>query len=237
MNPALRRSSAHVFVEALTAPSLDERDRHHLLRVLRLRAGEAVTVSDGAGAWRVCRLGPEGTLTPDGDIVVGHSRGDSPSVSLTVGVAIPKAERPEWIVQKLTEIGVDHIVFVAAARSVVRWDAAKAARNLERLVAREAAMQSRRLTIPVVDGPLALSELLAASSASAALALAEPGEADLDPSINGVLIGPEGGWSPAELDLVERRVGLGPTVLRVETAALVAATRLVQLHRGAGHAE
>ena len=60
MNGALRRSAAHAFVGSLAAPTLDEADLHHLVRVLRLRDGEVVSVSDGHGAWRLCRLSAGG---------------------------------------------------------------------------------------------------------------------------------------------------------------------------------
>jgi 16S rRNA (uracil1498-N3)-methyltransferase len=225
VNPALRRSAAHVFVESLAAPALSGDDLHHLLRVLRLRAGEVVSVSDGAGGWRLCRFGADGSLTPDGEV----EQDPDPGQLLTVGFALAKGDRPEWIVQKLTEIGIDRIVLVDAARSIVRWEPAKAARNLERLakVAREASMQSRRTRLVEIIGPLPLGVL-----AGPGVAIAEPDGAPLTTSVHTVLVGPEGGWTPDELAVVGASVGLGSTSLRVETAAIVAATRLTARREG-----
>lgn len=222
MNPTLRRSAAHVFVDSVEAPFLAGDDEHHLVRVLRLRNGQTVTVTDGDGRWRVCRFGLAGSLQPDGEIefVV------APAPRLSIGFALPKGDRPEWIVQKLTEIGVDRIIVVGAERSIVRWDDAKVARQLDRLrkVAREASMQSRRVRLPEIVGPTSLVELDTAGTA-----LAEPGGTALSLDSPTILIGPEGGWSEAELEIVPRRVELGATILRVETAALVAASQLAAL--------
>ncbi len=210
--------AAHAFVADVDAPALDPADRHHLERVLRVRRGDAITVSDGCGRWRRCRFGPQ--LEPLDDVVADPV----PDPPVAVAFALVKGERPELIVQKLTEIGVDRIVPFAAARSVVRWDAEKAARQHERLlaIAREAAMQSRRTWLPTIE-PVARFVDVAAESGAA---LAERGHAPLDPATRLVLIGPEGGWSDEERAVDVPSVGLGDTVLRAETAAIVAAALL-----------
>jgi len=224
VNPLLRRSAAHAFVTSVETPVLDDNDRHHLQRVLRLRAGEAVTVSDGRGSWRPCRMGTDGDVQPDGDVLT-----DAAPAAVTIGVTIPKGDRPEWIVQKLTEIGVARIVVLHADRSVITWTDDRAERHLDKLrrVAREAAMQSRRTWLPAVSGPLTLRALLA--DVPVGVALAEPDAAPPTAADTTILIGPEGGWSVDELALCPRHVVLGTSILRVETAALVAATRLVTL--------
>jgi len=117
----------HAFVADLDRPVLDDHDRHHFERVVRLRAGDALTVSDGQGGWRSCRFGEE--LEPV-DEVASVAR---PEPAVTVAFALVKGERPEWVTQKLTELGVDTIVPFTAARSVVRWDERKAAANRDRL--------------------------------------------------------------------------------------------------------
>jgi 16S rRNA (uracil1498-N3)-methyltransferase len=218
MEPA--EAKAHAFVVDLDAPALDDVDRHHLERVLRLRAGEVVTVSDGRGRWRACRFATGGQLEVDGAVVVEPE----PAPVLTIGFALVKGERPEWVVQKLTEVGVDRIVPFVAERSVVRWDDAKAARNHERLVqvAREAAMQSRRVWLPSVEPVTGFAEL----AAEPGVALAERGGDAPSLDRPAVLIGPEGGWSDAERSLARATVGLGTTVLRAETAAIAAAVLL-----------
>jgi 16S rRNA (uracil1498-N3)-methyltransferase len=150
-----------------------------------------------------------------------------------VGFALVKGSRPELIVAKLTELGMDRIVPVEAARSVVRWEPDRAAGHLERLrrVAREAAMQSRRAWLPEVLPAATLADLVAAEGGDR-LALAEPGGGapSLDRPV--VLVGPEGGWTDAELEQVSHRVGLGPQILRVETAAITVGALLGALRSG-----
>jgi 16S rRNA (uracil1498-N3)-methyltransferase len=223
--------AAHVFVEDLAAPELEADDAHHLQRVLRLRPGELVTASDGRGRWCRCRYDAGGGLELDGPIVPEPA----PQPAITVAFAPVKGDRPEWTVQKLTELGVDHIVVLVAARSVVRWDAERAPRQLARLakVAREAAMQSRRVRLPQV-GPLQ-SVAEAASTLGAgrgAAVLAQPGGDPPSLDRPSVLIGPEGGWAEEELALGLPNLSLGPTVLRAETAALGAAMVLTALRAG-----
>ena len=111
-------AAAHVFVADLDAPAVDESDRHHLERVLRLRLGERVTASDGAGTVRECIVRDGLVLEPASETVVE----DRPAPPITIGFALTKGDRPEWVVQKLTELGVDTIVPFVAKRSVVRWD-------------------------------------------------------------------------------------------------------------------
>ena len=218
MEPA---GKAHAFVDDLDAPQLDDRDRHHLERVLRLHDGDELTVSDGRGSWRLCRFGP--LLDPLGPITTD----DALEPAITVAFALVKGDRNEWIVQKLTEVGVDRIVPLAAERCVVRWDEAKAARNRDRLdlIAREAAMQSRRTLLPTVDPVTDFAELITRPGAVAA---DRGGER---PSLERplVLIGPEGGWSDDERAAASARMTLGPTVLRSETAAIVAGAALCGL--------
>lgn len=218
--PPLVDSSAHVFVADLGEPVLVDEDAHHLGRVLRLRDGEVVTASDGEGRWRSCVF-VGGALEPTGPVLVSVQ----PSPAIAVAFAVPKGDRPELIVQKLTEIGADVIVPMMTARSIVRWDAPRARKHGERLsrVAREAAMQSRRVRLPLVETLTSFTEVVTRPGA----AVAVPGGASPAVSTPLVLIGPEGGWSPAELEAAPATVGLGDHVLRAETAAIVACTLLV----------
>jgi 16S rRNA (uracil1498-N3)-methyltransferase len=211
------------FVEDLDAPELDGDDHHHLARALRTRPGTEITVADGIGRWRLARfdrrpdpVGPiEGVvLAPDGT---------------TVAFTPVKGERPEWVVQKLTELGLGRIVIIEAARSVVRWDGERAVRNLERWrrVAREAAMQSRRLVLPTVEGPVPAADVLADG-----VAVAEPGGRRPAAPDRALAIGPEGGWTGEELAAAADRVVLPGGILRAETAAVVAGAVLVALRDG-----
>jgi 16S rRNA (uracil1498-N3)-methyltransferase len=218
VNPALRNSAAHVFVASLDAPKPEPDDEHHLFRVLRLREREAVTVSDGRGSWIACEV-RNGALLPVSDAVLEPS-----PPTFTVASAVPKGDRCDWMVQKLTEIGVSDIVFLHCARSVVRWEGDRAAKQLARMqrIAKEAAVQSRRVWLPTLRGPVSFTEAVAAPGA----VLAEP---DGDPAVTGtyVVIGPEGGFSPEELSAPVPHLRLSDTVLRVETAAVVAAARFL----------
>ena len=221
---ALRSSAAHVFVADLDAPELDPVDRHHLERVLRLRPGDELTVSDGRGGWRTCRFGP--TLEPLG-VVVSEPR---PSPAIAVAFALVKGERPEWVVQKLTELGADRIVPFAATRSVVRWDGERAGRQAERLrrVAREAAMQCRRTWLPATEEVATFEDVAARPGAVLADRDGGPPALPRGP----VLVGPEGGGSPEELAHDLPRMALGDHVLRAETAAVAVATLLGALRAG-----
>ncbi|MFN0092379.1 MAG: RsmE family RNA methyltransferase [Acidimicrobiales bacterium] len=222
--PPLRASAAHVFVEDLAAPRLEASDRHHLERVLRLRRGAELTVSDGRGGLRSCRFGP--VLEPLGEVVVEPA----PQPPITVAFSLVKGDRPAWIVQKLTELGVDRMIPLVAARSVVRWPPEKAAGHLERLhrVAREAAMQCRRTWLPVLEPTAAFAELAARSDACVADAWGGP------PSLARptVLVGPEGGWDDVERHAPAPKIVLGAHVLRAETAAVTAAALLVAIRLG-----
>lgn len=213
---ALRRSAAHVVVDDVATPVLADADAHHVFRVLRVGDGDVVSVTDGRGAWRLCRV-VGGSIESESDVVV-EPPAEAP---VTIGLAIPKADRPEWIVQKLTELGVDRIVWLHAERSVVRWDDHRARKHLAKLgrVAVEAVQQCRRVTVPRVEGPVPALAFLPGA------VVAEPGGRPDDGRDPVVAIGPEGGWTERELASAADRLSLGPTVLRVETAALVVAAR------------
>lgn len=213
-----------LFVTNLDEPELEPDDHHHLARVLRVRPGSEVTLADGTGRWRVGHF--DRHLRAVGEVVpAGHGNG-GPLVAFTP----VKGDRPEWVVQKLTELGVATIVVVQSERSVVRWTSERAARQLERFarVAREACMQSRRLRLPSVEGILPVAEVLRRPG----VAVAEPGGRRPEQRDAGLVIGPEGGWTPEELALAEAQVRLPGEILRAETAAVVAGAVLVALRDG-----
>jgi 16S rRNA (uracil1498-N3)-methyltransferase len=208
----------HVLVADVDLPELADGDRHHLERVRRIRSGDPITVGDGAGRWRPCRMGsrPE----PAGEV----RKVARPEPELTVGFALIKGGRPELVVQKLTELGIDRIVPFTSVRSVVRWDTEKVVRNAERLrrVSREAVMQCRRAWIPVVEPVRTFAELATRPGVAMADRVGAP------PTLRTpfVLIGPEGGWAPEEQEIDLPRVALSDAVLRAETAAIAAAVLL-----------
>jgi 16S rRNA (uracil1498-N3)-methyltransferase len=239
-DPLLAGASAMVFVEDPERPALAADQAHHLLDVLRLRPGELVVAADGSGRWVPCRVRAHGSTAAG-----GHGRAGSvlepdgaarteppPRPPVAVAFAPAKGDRPEWAVQKLTELGVDVIVPLRTVRTVVRWEGERGARAVERLrrVATEAAAQCRRPRLPVVTGVVTLDEV--AALAGAPPVLAAPGGPPPELAHAVVAVGPEGGWSPDELESPYGRVGLGPTVLRAETAAVAAATLLCALRTG-----
>ncbi len=224
MNPLLRNSEAHVFVESLAAPQLTPEDEHHLDRSLRLDETDPVTVSDGRGRWATATWSRRRGLELTSQVFEEPAR-----PPLTIGCAIPKGDRPELVAQKLTELGIDRISFFETTRSVVHWDAERRSKQHERLsrIAREAAMQSRRVVLPRIEFT-SFERMIEQTG----MAIAEVGSRDpIDESVLGVLIGPEGGFDRDELDYAVPKIGLSRHILRVETAAIVAGAMLVDCHR------
>jgi 16S rRNA (uracil1498-N3)-methyltransferase len=225
----LRSTSAHVFVEpdVLDADliALDDASEHHLRRVVRLRDGETVGVTDGEGRWRLATVRSAGstlTLESTTDVVV-----EERPEPITIAVAIPKGDRLDWLVQKTTEIGVDRIQLLHAERSVVRWRPEKVATQLARLerIAGEACRQSRRVWRAEIVAPVDAVAVLAD------FVVAEPGGRSLAPGDRAVAVGPEGGWTDTELALAAETATLGVNVLRTETAAVAASTLCVAFNR------
>ncbi|HLX78842.1 MAG TPA: RsmE family RNA methyltransferase [Acidimicrobiales bacterium] len=231
-----------MFVDDAEAPALSGDDAHHLIHVLRLRSGAKIIASDGRGNYVRCVLGRVDDRTR------GASRGASPLASLeacgevetepapahliAVGFALHKGDRPDWAVQKLTELGVDRILLLSTARTVIRPDRSSGDRRAERLgrIAQQAASQARVLRLPTVEGPMTLDQALA--TAPTPSALAEPGAPAVTPSTSTILVGPEGGFSDEELGLAPDLVGLADSILRTETAAVAAGVLLSSFRSG-----
>jgi 16S rRNA (uracil1498-N3)-methyltransferase len=230
-------AAAQVFVDDPAHPVLAEEDAHHLARVLRLRPGEEVVVADGRGRWARTTWQAYGELAPfdaaadaDAAAVSTEARAEP---ALTVAFAPVKGERPEWVVQKLTELGIDRIVPLRTERSVVRWGGTRGKATVERLrrVARDAASQCRRVWLPEVTDTIDFAEL-ASLGGPGQVVLAQLSGDRPTPAQRVVAVGPEGGWSTAELDAGLPTVGFGLSVLRAETAAVTAGALLVSLRTG-----
>lgn len=225
MTLAERRKQPLVFVASIESPVLSVGDERHLRSSLRLGDNDSITLSDGRGSYVFARLGA--IAEPDSDLFYEAPLG----VSLAVGFTPVKAHKPEWMVQKLTELGVDSIQPLLSDRSVVRWDTKKRAAIHDRLqvAAREAAMQCRRVHLPQVCEPRSVAEVIAESQRP--VVFADPaGEPLRDPSAL-VLVGPEGGWSEREVSDA-KLVALPGNVLRAETAVVVAGAALHGLRSG-----
>lgn len=207
---------------------LSPEEAHHLRNVLRLQVGDEVEIFDdggqvAGGRITVCDAGRVAVLAEELVKRVGSG--------ITIASAIPKGERADWMVEKLSELGVDRFIPLACEHSVV----VPAGKNkLERWwrLAVESAKQSRRagvMQIGEVSTPDAVIKIggvtAYGSTGAGAVALHQ-----LLPRAELLLIGPEGGWSDAELQQFQQcnciGVRLTTTVLRVETAAVVGAALL-----------
>ena len=209
-------------------------DAGHAVRSLRLRRGDEFTSSDGRGAMARCRVVRAAHLLVEGR-VLERTVQESPRPRLTVVLAPPKGDRLTWAVQKLAELGADEIVLAEATRSVRRWDEERARRVAPRLeaVAREAAKQARRRFLPTVSGPAPWSEAVAPGGAGLVVVLWEGAPESLvrilpedRPDALTLVVGPEGGIPEEDAREAERAgarlAGLGPNILRTETAAVAA---------------
>ncbi|MGY4710539.1 16S rRNA (uracil(1498)-N(3))-methyltransferase [Mycolicibacterium sp. CBM1] len=210
----------------------------HAATVRRIRPGEVLVLSDGAGAMARCEVEEAGKRGLSARVLESWQE-PRPVPSVTVVQAIPKSERSELAIELATEAGADDFMAWQASRCVARWDGERADKGLRRwrAVARSAARQSRRAYIPEISGPLgtgALSAVIAERVAAGALVLALHESADRPLADMPVaqadsimlVVGPEGGISDGELaELVSvgaTAIRLGPTVLRTSTAAAVA---------------
>ncbi|WP_159939898.1 MULTISPECIES: 16S rRNA (uracil(1498)-N(3))-methyltransferase [unclassified Nocardiopsis] len=208
----------------------------HAAVVRRIREGETVDLSDGLGLRVRCTVA---AVAKDHVVcaVVERREEPAPRPRLTVVQALPKGDRGELAVEMMTEAGVDAVVPWAAERCVTRWRGERAAKALARwrATAREAAKQARRVRLPEVAGLADRAEvagLLAgadlgvvlhedAEARLASMELPRTGDAEIV-----LVVGPEGGFSEAELDAFTAagavRALLGDSVLRTSTAGLAA---------------
>ncbi|HUO79331.1 MAG TPA: 16S rRNA (uracil(1498)-N(3))-methyltransferase [Steroidobacteraceae bacterium] len=216
---------------------LGARAGQHLVRVLRLGRGAPLAVFDGTGHEHAATI--SAIRDARVEVVLGEAlapAAESP-LAVTLAQGVSRGERMDYAIQKATELGVARIVPLLCERSVVRLDAAQAARKLEHWqgIAAGAAEQSGRAVVPAVEAPRRYLDHLGALPAPAAggarLVLA-PRAADGPSALPAglarieLLIGPEGGLSDAELGAAALRgyapLRLGPRVLRTETAAAAA---------------
>jgi 16S rRNA (uracil1498-N3)-methyltransferase len=219
-------------------------EAHHAATVKRLAVGEQILLSDGRGGVAEARVSRLAADRVECEVLSRRSLAP-PRPRLVVVQALPKGERAELAVESLTELGVDEIVPWSASRSITLWKGERAGRGVAkwRRTALEAAKQSRRAWIPeiaeladthqvarrIADGQLALLLHEDATEPLAQLTAGADGLGRLDQSVDRELllvVGPEGGLSPEELELFTGRGGrpvrLGPEVLRTSTAGAAA---------------
>lgn len=205
---------------------------HHLGRVLRARPGDTVTLSDGRGRWRAYTVtdpDPSALLLAADGPPVDEPR---PATRIAVAFGLTKGAKPDLVVQKLTELGVDRILPLICERSVVRLTPPRAGAALGRweTIARAACEQARRAWLPTVEA----IRPLAAYAGAPNLIVATRGGGSATQALAGrdeviVVVGPEGGLSPEEVEFLQPTgtLGLAAPVLRAETAAIAAAAALV----------
>ncbi|MFI5610431.1 16S rRNA (uracil(1498)-N(3))-methyltransferase [Amycolatopsis sp. NPDC051903] len=217
---------------------LDGEEARHAATVRRLRVGEQLVLSDGAGAMARCvvdavQAGRDASLTLT---VVERWTEEAPALRVHVAQALAKGDRGELAVELATEAGADAIVPWRAARSVARWDdgpRGDKALARWRATARAAAKQARRAHVPDVTEPVSTRELAQLAATMSRTLVLESGVTsrltDVPlPDTGDILlvVGPEGGVTDEELATLEAAgalaVRLGPTVLRTSTAAAVA---------------
>lgn len=217
-------------------------DRHHILNVMRMKIGDHIICVDPLGKIAECKITETSEFQVVADIVECKDENPELPIQITIASGLPKGDKLEWIIQKGTELGAHKFLPFAAARSVVKWDEKKSAKRVQRWqkIAKEAAEQSHRAFVPEIINPVSFKTLLQRSSQydyklvafedesrngetsvfSSILRKMKRGESLL------ILFGPEGGLSQEEIQLAKENhfslCGLGPRILRTETAPLYA---------------
>jgi 16S rRNA (uracil1498-N3)-methyltransferase len=197
-------------------PVLAKVDEHHLRSVLRARTGEEIVVTDGRGSWSLCHVGDA-----ELDRVTPVHHDPAPAVT-TLYLAPLKGDRSEWAVAKATELGVSRIVPLVSARVMVKFKGETRDKIVTRWrrIAAESCGQCRRTFDVEVGSPVDVAQV-----PDDVCITDFDGESNWN-DVSAVAIGPEGGWAPDEWSAHRRRLALGPTVLRAETAGVVAAALL-----------
>jgi 16S rRNA (uracil1498-N3)-methyltransferase len=221
---------------------------HYVRDVLRMRPGDRFELIDGSGAVAEVALAEVDAERVRVEVLSERrDRGAESPLHITLYQSIPKGDRWDLVLEKSCELGVDAVVAVETARTIVRIPDDKIARRRERWerIVASAARQSGRTVTPAVEGPRPFAETLA--DAPALALLAHTGEdlpslrealarrADDPPASVGIWIGPEGGFTDEEIERARRAglhaVHLGPRTLRAETAG-VAAVAILQALAG-----
>ncbi|MET0654852.1 MAG: 16S rRNA (uracil(1498)-N(3))-methyltransferase [Pseudoxanthomonas sp.] len=216
---------------------LPESAAAHLVRVLRLREGDACVLFNGDGNDCAARIATAGKREVVVEILSSAAVGNESPLRITLVQGIARGEKMDLILQKATELGVAAIVPVVAERTEVKLDAERTEKRMAhwRSVVASACEQSGRSVVPTLAAPAALADAVRAIEGSLKLVLDPAGEDSLAslraPASSVVLtIGPEGGWSPRDRATLNGAgytgLRLGPRVLRTETAGLAAIAAL-----------
>ena len=223
--------------------TLGQQASRHILRVLRLRVGAELMLFDGRGGEYQARLGDGGPRQAIADITAFTDIERESRLEIHLAQVIARGERMDQIIQKAVELGVRRITPLTSARCGVRLEPAKAEKRMTHWqgVNVSACEQCGRNRLPEIDDCVDIMPWLAAGRDGAGRRLILHPEASEDlsaqaaPEDNRVtlLIGPEGGLNPSEVDtamrLGFRAIQLGPRILRTETAGMAAVATLQTL--------
>ena len=212
---------------------LGQEDAHHILKSLRMQAGDHVAVAfDGSRHEAALEMSEKGVYAR----LLRELPSGEPRVRVTLYQGLPKGDRMDFIVQKCTELGVHRIVPCLFSRGVARWEGGQNKLTRWRRIAREAAVQCGRSLVPEVADCISFEALCRAlpeheqslvpwEEGGLPLRQANPQGQDV-----ALVIGPEGGISPEEVQALQAQpVTLGPRILRTETAGMAALTILLAL--------
>ena len=218
--------------------TIDDPLLSHLSKSLRIREGEKIWVGDEHRVRYHVRVDHLDSNSLQASIIETVAGPPTPQASVVLAQAILKGDRMNWVIQKATELGVTAIIPLLTSRVIARPPAGRirTARERWQRIAVDAAQQSEQWEFPGVTQPMALPELFQhVPHAALQCALLERGaerslgSLSIDHTFRGTIVlavGPEGGWTPEEMqELLDQRfqsISLGESILRSETAPLVA---------------
>lgn len=218
---------------------IEGEDVKHISKVLRCKVGEKLEICDKDNSEYVCEITDISKNQVDLNILEKNEIKRESDLKVKLYQGLPKSTKMEFILQKLTEVGVDEIILVSTKRSVVKVDDKKEGKKLERWerIIYEAAKQSKRGKIPTLRGVLSFDEALEdmknndmnicpyENEKTVSIKSAIRGS---DINNIGIFVGPEGGFEEEEIqtlqDIDSKVVSLGPRILRTETASVVASS-------------
>lgn len=222
-----RRFYVETLIDADTA-MLTGNEAHHLIHVMRAKAGDEIVLFDGSGAEFPARVDQLGRSEVSCEILSRNDVDCELPFELTLGVALPKGDRQRWLIEKATELGVTSFVPLVTERGVAQ-PTDKALDRLRRAVI-EASKQCGRNRLMQIRQPTSFHQFVE-HTGNELCVIAMPGENSSELPTNQsmrIAVGPEGGFSGNEfqtaIDAGCRPFNLGPRILRTETAAIAMAT-------------
>jgi 16S rRNA (uracil1498-N3)-methyltransferase len=208
---------------------LNKEETRHLRDVLRLKTGSKISIFDGKGNEFECEISEMGKKNTTAKILRQTDPSSPESkLSITLAVGLLKGDKYDLVIQKAVELGTARFIPMHTHRSEMKLSEAEKRIDRWRKIAVEAAKQCGRATVMTIEEPVEFSKLVDSNFTGRKIMFAEEGGekfSQIEPSDEmAVLIGPKGGWEPAEIELAKGAgfvaVTLGGRILRVETAAI-----------------